>query len=144
VAVHRRVAKELSRFQLTFGALIGVQAVHSIEEYAGRLWESFPPAHFLTGLLSSDRESSFIALNVALVGFGVWCFAWPVRRGWQSAASLAWIWVVIELVNGVGHPLWSLLQRGYTPGVATAPMLLALAAYLAHQLRITTRSLSAG
>jgi hypothetical protein len=27
-----------------FGAHVAAQAVHSVEEYAGRLWESFPPA----------------------------------------------------------------------------------------------------
>jgi hypothetical protein len=44
---------------------------------------------------------------------------------------------VIETINGVGHPLWSLRQGGYTPGVATAPLLLVLALYLAAQLRAT-------
>ena len=48
---------------------------------------------------------------------------------------LAWAWVIIELVNGIGHPLWTLRQGGYTPGVGTAPILLVLALYLATQLR---------
>jgi hypothetical protein len=43
--------------------------------------------------------------------------------------------VTIELVNGVGHPLWSLFLLRYTPGVLTAPVLLMLALYLAVQLR---------
>ena len=46
-----------------------------------------------------------------------------------------WVWVIIELINGVVHPLWSLRQRGYTPGVITAPILLVLAIYLLVQLR---------
>ena len=46
----------MSRLQLTFGALILVQAAHSIEEYVGRLWESFPPTRFVTGLVSSNPE----------------------------------------------------------------------------------------
>ena len=75
-------------------------------------------------------------LNLALVAFGLWCWAWPVRRQWSVAAPLAWLWVAIELVNGVGHPLWSLREFRYTPGVATAPMLLVLAIYLARQLRM--------
>jgi hypothetical protein len=49
----------MSRFQLTFGALILVQAAHSIEEHFGHLWESFPPAHFVTGLVSSNPERGF-------------------------------------------------------------------------------------
>jgi hypothetical protein len=118
-----------------FGALILAQAAHSVEEYLGRLWESFPPARFLTGLVSRDLETGFLVINIGLVAFGVWCFLWPVRRGWPSAIPLAWFWVTIQVINGVGHPLWSLRQGGYTPGVATAPVLLLLALYLAHQLR---------
>jgi hypothetical protein len=121
--------------QAGFGALVLAQAAHSVEEYLGRLWESFPPARALTSLVSQDLELGFLVINVALVTFGVWCFLWPVRRGWPSAVPLAWGWVVIETINGIGHPLWSLRQGGYTPGVATAPVLLILAIYLAGQLR---------
>ncbi len=125
----------MTRFHMAFGALVLVQAAHSVEEYVGRLWESFPPARFLTGLVSQDHERGFVVLNVALVGFGLWCFLWPVRRGWPSAVTLAWAWVAVEVINGIGHPLWTLRQGRYTPAVATAPVLLVLAVYLARQLR---------
>jgi hypothetical protein len=46
-----------------------------------------------------------------------------------------WLWAVIEIINGIVHPLWSLWEGGYTPGLATAPLLLVLAVYLASQLR---------
>ena len=105
----------MNRFQYAFGLLILAQAAHSVEEYVGRLWESFPPARLLTGLFSENRERAFLALNVALVAFGFWCFIWPVRRGWPSAALFAWIWVAIELINGIVHPLWALSVRGYAP-----------------------------
>ena len=125
----------MDRRQGLFFALVSAQAAHSLEEYAGRLYDVFPPAVFVSGLLSSDRRRGFIAFNVALVAFGLFCFLGPVRRSWSSAVALAWIWVCLELLNGVGHPLWSLYQRGYTPGVATAPLLLALALLLARDLR---------
>ena len=107
-----------------FGMLVLVQAAHSLEEYFGRLWESFPPARFLTGLVSNNLEFGFVVVNVSLFVFGVWCFFWPIRRGWPVAKTFAWIWVIIELLNGVVHPAWSFMERGYTPGVATAPILL--------------------
>jgi len=130
----------VSRLTWTFGALILTQAAHSIEECFGRLWESFPPAHFVAGLISADLERGFIIGNVCLVAFGAWCFLWPVRRGWQVAPLLLWFWITIETINGIGHQLWTLRQGGYTPGVATAPVLLALAIYLAFQmLRSTPR-----
>lgn len=125
----------MTRFQATFGALIAAQAAHSIEEYVGRLWESFPPARFMSGLVSQDLERGFVVLNVALVSFGLWCLLWPVRKGWPSAAAFATGWMVVEIINGIGHPLWTLRQGAYTPGVATAPILLLLAISLAMQMR---------
>ncbi len=124
----------MTRFQAAFGALVLGQAAHSVEEYVGRLWESFPPARFLTSLISQDVERGFIVIDASLVAFGLWCFLWPVRRGWPLAVPLAWVWVAVAIINGIGHPLWTLRQGGYTPGVATAPLLLALAVYLAFQL----------
>jgi Protein of unknown function with HXXEE motif len=129
----------MNRFQATFGALVLVQAAHSVEECVGRLWESFPPARFVAGLISQDLERGFAIGNVSLVAFGLWCWLWPVRRGWPSAVYLAWAWAVIEIINGIVHPLWTLREGGYTPGVATAPLLLALGVYLAIQLRRAER-----
>jgi len=117
-----------------FLALICVQALHSLEEYAGRLWEVFPPARAVSGLISGDLERGFVTFNLLLVAFGVWCWLFPVRRGWASAVPLAWLWVAIELVNGIGHPAWSIVQGGYTPGLATALVLLPLALLVASRL----------
>jgi hypothetical protein len=129
----------MTRNRLAFGALVLAQAAHSVEEYVGRLWETFPPARFLTGLVSPDQERGFLLINVTLVAFGIWCFLWPIRQEWPAAALLAWIWVAIEAINGVGHPLWSLWMGGYTPGVATAPVLLVIAVYLGRQLQAVAR-----
>jgi hypothetical protein len=91
-------------------------------------------ARFVSGLISSDLERGFVIINVALVTFGLWCFVGPVRGQWPSAIPLVWFWVVIELINGIGHPIWTITESRYTPGVATAPFLLFLALYLAWQL----------
>ena len=118
-----------------FLGLVVAQAAHSVEEYAGRLWEVFPPATFLTGLISANHEIGFLVINIGLALVGVWAFVWPVRRGWPSAAALMWVWVVIELINGIGHPAWAIVQKSYTPGLITAPVLLVLALLLLKQLR---------
>jgi Protein of unknown function with HXXEE motif len=125
----------MTRLKTTFLALIGVQTAHSVEEYLGRLWEVFPPARFVTGLLAEDRRVGFIVINIALFIFGVCSFIWPVRRNWPSASVIACVWIVIELINGAGHILWSLQARGYTPGVITAPLLLILALVLGWELK---------
>lgn len=134
----------MSRFDSAFGALVLGQCAHSTEEYVGRLWESFPPARFVSGLISEDVERGFLLANVGLVAFGFWCWLWPVRRAWPAAVPLAWAWVTLEVINGIGHSLWTLRQRGYTPGVGTAPVLLALALYLARQLGQVARQKPAG
>lgn len=123
----------MMRLRYTFLLLVIVQSLHSLEEYAGRLYEVFPPARFVSGLIARNVERGFVIFNIALVAFGP-CFLWPLRHHWPSAALFAWIWVGIELVNGIGHPLWSLSVLRYTPAVATAPVLLLLALYLAWQL----------
>ena len=125
----------MSRTAQTFGLLVVVQAAHSAEECWNRLWESFPPARFVAGLVSTDLARGFLLGNIVLVAFAAWCFFWPVRRQWTIAVPLLWFWVAIETINGVVHPLWSLREGGYTPGVATAPLLFFLAIYLAIQLR---------
>jgi len=127
-------ATAASRVQRGFLALIVAQTAHSIEEYTFRLYDTFPPARLLSSLVSADRARGFLAINVALVAFGFWCALGPVRRRSPSATGLMWTWIGIELVNGVGHPLWSIVQGGYTPGVATAPVLLLLALTLARRL----------
>ena len=133
----------MTRFQASFLALVGAQAAHSVEEYVGRLYDVFPPARLVSGLISPNLERGFLIFNVALVSFGLWCFLWPVLRQWSSALPLAWLWVALELVNGIGHPVWSLVQSGYTPGVATAPLLLLLALNLAWETRARRKSPSA-
>ncbi|MFL5489572.1 MAG: HXXEE domain-containing protein [Gemmatimonadaceae bacterium] len=132
--------KLTTRQNATFAALILAQILHSIEEYLGRLWESFPPAAFVSGLVSTDHRIGFIVMNIALVMFGLWCLLVPVRRDWSAAPAVMWGWIALETANGIGHVAWSLYQRGYTPGLLTAPILLVAASYLAIQLRTTSRS----
>lgn len=122
------------RITLSFAALIALQVAHSIEEYVGRLWESFPPAALLSSIVPSNHELGFILVNCALIAFGLWC-VFVVRRNAEYAAGLMWIWIAIELINGVGHPIWSIRQGGYTPGLLTAPVLLLLSLNLVFQLR---------
>ena len=120
------------RTRLTFTLLIAAQAAHSIEEYVGRLYDVFPPARFVSGVVSSDRQFGFGALNVAIVAFGIVCAAQVWRGRWRG---VMWIWIAIETANGIVHPTFSIVRGGYTPGLATAPILLALALTLAYRLR---------
>ena len=123
------------RTERVFLVLMVIQALHSIEEYVFRLFESFPPARFVSALVSADPARGFAILNLIIVALGLCCYWWPVRRRWASASIVAWIWVGVEVVNGLTHPAWSIIQRGYTPGLITSLMLLPCAVFLATRLR---------
>jgi hypothetical protein len=116
-----------SRKQLVFLSLILAQAAHSIEEYVSKLYEVFAPARFVSSLFSQDPALGFAIFNAALVTFGLWCWAIPVRSGWRISRGLVWFWTILELGNGIGHVALALSRGGYFPGVATAPLLVLLA-----------------
>jgi hypothetical protein len=121
--------------QSAFLLLILAQAAHSIEEYVFHLFDVLAPARFLSELISADLAFGFAVLNIALVGFGLWCWLYPARRGWPSARPIMWAWCALELANGIGHLLLALSVRGYFPGLATAPLLLIAAIATAIPLR---------
>lgn len=130
----REVTNLTPRARTALGVLVLLQIAHSLEEYFGRLWESFPPARAVSSVISSDLERGFVIFNVILITFALWCWLWPVRLRWRSAVLFALLLVAIGVINGIGHPLWSIYRGGYTPGVATAPLILIVAIYVASQL----------
>lgn len=122
------------KIKIFFLILVLIQGLHSAEEYIGKLWETFPPAKFLTGLLFNNHQTVFLLINIGILIFGLWCWFFPVLRNYSYARILIWIWVVIEMINGIGHSFWALYERVYIPGVATAQILLILSVYLSRLL----------
>jgi len=123
------------RIKIAFVALVLTQIAHSVEEYAFRFYVVFPPARLLNELLPGFTRPGFVIFNILLACFGLWCFFFRVRPVTKSARRWIWLWVVIELFNGFGHPGWAIAARTYIPGLATSVVLLGLAAYLLHLLR---------
>jgi hypothetical protein len=130
-----------SRIRAAFLALVCVQAVHSIEEFRNRLYEVLAPARAVSGLISEDRRVGFVIFNAVLVAFGLWCWLVPIRRGTPSWRALAWAWVILETANGTVHVVWALVAGAYRPGLYTAPLLIAVALFLAAQLRGSRRTM---
>lgn len=116
------------RASILFLLLVLSQALHSIEEYIGELWLVLPPAKFLCSLISSDLETGFLVINTGLFVFGILC--WVFRNSSIVYTTLIWFWIIIELINGIGHPVWALMERDYVPGLITAPLLLILSVLL--------------
>jgi hypothetical protein len=116
--------------KIVFLLLVLVQGLHSAEEYIGRLWENFPPATYLTGLLSNNREIGFLIINIGLFVFGMFSWFFFVLEDRKYLKSILWFWIVLEVINGIGHPIWSLIKGSYTTGLLTSPVLLVLAILL--------------
>jgi hypothetical protein len=117
-----------------FLVLVLVQGIHSIEEYVGKLWNTFPPARFLCSIVSDNLVTGFLIINIGLFVFGLWCWLFPLRKNYFYAHFLILFWIVLEFVNGIGHPIWTIMQKAYTPGMLTAPILLVIAIILFRQL----------
>lgn len=126
-----------ARSRHAFLILVLAQAAHSIEEYVFRLYDVFAPARFVSGLVSNDLRTGFAVVNIALVSFGIWCYVARVRPGHVSAPNWVWPWVIVECLNGVGHPVVALARGEYFPGVFTAPLLLVTSVYLGIELLYT-------
>ena len=112
-----------------FLLLVIVQALHSIEEYFGELWNVFPPAEWLTGLISNDRHIGFLVANIGIFVLGLICWYFLVKNNPIAKAAI-WFWIVIELMNGIIHPAWSIMQKSYMPGVFTSLILFLVSVYL--------------
>jgi hypothetical protein len=119
--------------RVTFLLIALTQGLHSIEETIGKLWDVYPPATFLSGLVSTNLKSGFIIINISL--FVVLMLTWlSTFSKSYSTRGLLWLWIVLETINGAGHSIWAIIERSYVPGLATAPILLFLALYLARLL----------
>jgi len=122
------------RTRTAFLLLVLAQAAHSVEEYAFRLFDVLRPARYVAELVGIERSAGFAIVNTALVLFGLWCWFALVRRGRPSARAVAWGWALVETANGLGHVALAVAAGGYFPGLATAPLLLVIAGYLALRL----------
>ena len=128
------------RDRAVFLALIVAQAAHSLEEYLFGLYEVFAPARFASNLVSTNSALGFAALNLLIVAFGVWCYVYRVRPDRPSARYWVWPWVLVSLGNGIAHSTLAVVRGGYFPGVVTAPLLFALAAFIGLTLVRSSRS----
>ncbi len=112
--------------RINFLLIALAQGLHSIEEYTGRLWDVYPPAKFICGLVSTNLERAFIIINISL--FIVLMLTWSATFSKTFSVKPAlWFWTIMETVNGIGHSVWSVMEGSYTPGLITAPILLILA-----------------
>jgi hypothetical protein len=100
----------MTRLDATFAALVFIQAVHSVEKYVGRLWAVFPPAIAITGLVSQDRRLGF---RHQCCTFDVWRLVFFLAGSAPLGSGRIAFWVMIEIINGIGHVVWTVRQHMY-------------------------------
>ena len=118
-----------------FLILVILQAAHSLEEYVGHLWTVFEPAKFLTGLISNNHEFAFILINIGFIVFGIFCWLFIKSTNSNISVMIIWFWIIIELINGLGHTIYAIFQKEYIPGLITAPLIFITALFLAKQMK---------
>jgi hypothetical protein len=121
---------EVMKSQYLFASLVAIQAVHSFEETWFGLYDRLPYIAWIDQLIAGGAMVSFIAANTAFVVFGCWCYVARVRYKAAGANFFVMLWIIVEVLNGILHPAWSLIAGGYVPGTITAPLLLLCALLL--------------
>ena len=124
----------MDRIRRVFLLLTVLQALHSLEEYAGHLWEKLAPARFVSSLVSDDLSVGFAVINIGIVLLAFWCYLVPVRKSLPGARAVVLFWAILESLNGAGHILFGINAGGYFPGLYTAPLLLLCGLYLLVQV----------
>jgi len=123
------------KIKTIFILLVAAQAAHSFEEIKFELWQYVAPSRWIGELFHDDVAVGFAIANGLIVAFGLWCYFARVRPGHRAAKFWITIWALVEVVNGLGHPLVVFYQGRYFPGVYTAPLLLVTALYILVALR---------
>lgn len=121
-----------------FAILIFCQAAHSIEETLFALYDWLPYIRWADEIFSTGALALFVFGNVAFVLFGCWCYLARVKTRAANAGFFVMLWAVIEILNGILHPAWSLIAGRYVPGTATAPVLFVLGVLLIWRWNATS------
>lgn len=120
------VPHHLSTGRHLYPALVVAQFLHGFEDFAAGFHSTFP-------LYSLAREF-FVLLHLGLLLLLASLIP-SVAHGRRWALGVAKLFAIVEIVNGVGHLMISLIVWSYYPGAFTAPLLLIFGAALGRSLR---------
>jgi hypothetical protein len=111
--------------------LIGIacQCLHCIEEFVTGIHLVFPPLFDLAPV----SAEVFVGFNVFWIG--IWAVSvLGIMRGSRIAYFPAWFFALAMCLNGVAHPLLSVWQSGYFPGLITSPLVGIIGLVIMRQL----------
>lgn len=96
-------------------------------EPAGVRDDLLPYINWIDRLRPHGALVFFVVANTLFVLFGAWCYLARIKPKAPNAGSFVMFWAIIETLNGILHPTWTLTAGTYIPGTGTAPLLLVTA-----------------
>jgi len=116
---------------------LAAQSLHFTEEFLTGFPARFPP------LLDLDPRSPYFFVAFNLFWLAVWILsAIGLERGDLIALVPVWFFAITSIANGIGHPLLSVVARGYFPGLITSPVVGVIGLVLWRRLLELTRATS--
>ena len=100
--------------------------LHLVEEIIFGFRKQFP--------LGEMPRSVFIGINVIIYLFAI-VMIWLSYSGHPSSITMAWLFSIAMIVNGLGHLGIMILRKGYFPGGITAIFLIAVSLNVFYRLR---------
>lgn len=122
------------RIRIAFLFLIIGQGVHSVEEYYTGLWSVFAPARTASNLFSANTAKGFIIINTGLFVAGILCWILISSKNGYKFQPFIWVFIIIEFINGIGHPIWGIYDWHYVPGLISSLIILPINIYLTIQV----------
>jgi len=124
-----------SRVEGALLAMIALQLVHAVEEFVFEFWNEFPPMRAVYGGVPGLGTGVFVSFHAILILFGFCCYV-ELRRGGLKAREVIAAWVVIQGPTLAVHSLWFIVDPGYQPVLATAPLFVATIAFAITALEL--------
>lgn len=113
---------------------IAAQCFHAIEELLAGFNVRFP------GVFGLSPWSLELWVTFNVVWIAIWIVAaLGILRGVRAALFPIWFFGLAMAANGIGHPLLSLVDGGYFPGLWTSPIVGWLGFRLVSRLTEATR-----
>lgn len=96
-------------------AFVIVQLIHSQEE----IWTGFHKRWFVFKMPRWVFVTFELVFSAVIVSYALW-------PDLPFSSLVMPSFVLIMLINGIGHIVWGLIERRYVPGLVTAPFFIVL------------------
>ena len=115
----------MNKLSISILILIALLICHLVEEINTGFFAKFP--------FGQMPVSFFIGVNILIYSICFGAFFLSITAN-KLAYTLAWIFAIAMIINGILHIFMMILKKGYFPGGITAIILIPAAIYLVFTL----------